>query len=798
MANLGLSAANTDRNADNEHLELFCLVWLNANAIENRNTEQKLRSVINHIKTFQDVEQCQEYIEQTSQNHRLIIIISGQLGRELVPSIHKLRQVISIYIYCMDTESHKQWSSKFTKVKAIIAELDELVSRLTADHKILQKVEEPLSINIFTTKGGAGTSTTGVNGQFVFSQILIDCLLRLKSTETDKNELISYFKNQYQGNSSELDTLREFQEEYSPDKALWWYTRDSFFYKTLNAALRNQEIHMIFLFRSFIFDIHRQLQHYQSKHPLTVYRSQMMSTDELKTLKESLGQLISINSFFSTSTSYSSAHSFLVLSNSSLDLQQVLFEIYADPKMVTTKPFAEISKHSYFSHELEVLFMLGSIFRLNSVKRNDDKIWIIRMTLCSDDEHDLKQVLMHMKQQIGNEETNLRTLGKALSEMGKPDLAEKYFCRLLNELPPNDPLLGSLYEDLGKLASSGRNYDMSMHWHKKSLEFKEKNQLKTGSNNNEKKTPIGKYILSKNIHNNTKWKKDASTVAGGRGYGSQLNELFWPEGIYIDHDDATLYVADCYNHRIVKWKYDATAGQVVVGGNKKGDRMDQLNYPTDVVLDQNNDFLIIADRDNNRVVRWSRRNIANQQTIISNINCYGLTIDNKGHLYVSDIDKNEVRRWKIGDTNGTVVAGANGKGNQLNQLNFPTSLFVDQNYSVYVSDRENHRVMKWMKGAKEGIVVAGRQGEGNNLAQLSHPQGVIVDHLDNVYVADSHNNRIVRWPKDSQDGTIIVGENRGGKRANQLDNPTDIALDEQGNIYVVDFNNHRVQKFDVE
>ena len=75
------------------------------------------------------------------------------------------------------------------------------------------------------------------------------------------------------------------------------------------------------------------------------------------------------------------------------------------------------------------------------------------------------------------------------------------------------------------------------------------------------------------------------------------------------------------------------------------------------------------------------------------------------NLYVSDWMKDEVRRWKIGDKEGTIVAGGNGKGNNLNQLNVPTYIFVDQDYSVYVSDWfSNHRVMKWMKGAKEGIV----------------------------------------------------------------------------------------------
>jgi hypothetical protein len=85
--------------------------------------------------------------------------------------------------------------SFFLQIKGVFVDPVELVSQITTDHKIQKKVEEPLSINIFTTNVNGGKSTTGVNGQFVFSQILIDCLLRLKSTEIDKDELINCCQN---------------------------------------------------------------------------------------------------------------------------------------------------------------------------------------------------------------------------------------------------------------------------------------------------------------------------------------------------------------------------------------------------------------------------------------------------------------------------------------------------------------------------------------------------------------------------------------------------------------------------
>jgi sugar lactone lactonase YvrE len=300
-----------------------------------------------------------------------------------------------------------------------------------------------------------------------------------------------------------------------------------------------------------------------------------------------------------------------------------------------------------------------------------------------------------------------------------------------------------------------------------------------------------------NININSKWIQIGITVAGGHGFRSALNELSHSEGLFID-DDQTIYVADTDNDRVVKWKSDATYGQIVAGGNGKGNRNDQLNVPRNVIIDEESDSLIISDYGNRRVVLWPRQNGRRGETIISNIDGWGLAIDSDGYLYVCDKKKNEVRRWKRGDMNGIVVAGGNDGGNRLNQLSSPHNIFVDQEHSVYVSDRDNHRVMKWTKNAIEGIVVAGDQGKGDTLTQLSKPRGITVDHLGTVYVADWDNHRVMRWLEGATQGSIVVGGNGQGKRSNQFNYPTDLSFDRQDNLYVLDSDNHRVQKFHIE
>jgi sugar lactone lactonase YvrE len=302
------------------------------------------------------------------------------------------------------------------------------------------------------------------------------------------------------------------------------------------------------------------------------------------------------------------------------------------------------------------------------------------------------------------------------------------------------------------------------------------------------------FLIFISFHLDTKWKQQGITI-NRENY--QENQLFNPQGIFID-DDQNIYVADQGNHRIVEWKSNATNGQLVAGGNRKGNQINQLYYPRDMIIDKENNSLIIADYGNRRVMRCSlENNTKYRQIIISNIDCRGLTMDKNGSLYVSDCSKHEVRRWKRGDQNGTIVAGGNGKGNRLNQFNKPTFIFIDEDYSLYISDEQNHRVMKWLKDAKEGIVVAGGNGQGNSLTQLSSPQGVTVDQLGQIYVADGDNDRVMRWCCRAKEGTIVVGGNGEGEQSNHFKGPIGLSFDRQGNLYVVDCLNHRIQKFEI-
>ena len=118
MAGVNSKVAQTH----DDNLESFSIFWLDAQVNtteENKKAQIKLRQTINHLKTFEDQNQCQQHILSMSQQDRLILIVSGRSGKQLVPQIHPLRQVSSIYVYCLDKNAHEQWAKNYTKVCCI-------------------------------------------------------------------------------------------------------------------------------------------------------------------------------------------------------------------------------------------------------------------------------------------------------------------------------------------------------------------------------------------------------------------------------------------------------------------------------------------------------------------------------------------------------------------------------------------------------------------------------------------------------------------------------------------------------
>ncbi|CAF1602222.1 unnamed protein product [Rotaria magnacalcarata] len=454
-----------------QNLETFMLIWLDSlvnKSEDNIDTKILLRKTINRLVAFEDMDKCIEYIKDQDEE-RIVLIVSGRLGQQAVPALHHLAHLIAIYVYCGDKKRHEIWTKEYIKIKGVIDDLKELIIQIQIDQtkRNEYKIDEPIPISYYTkTKK---QNLTMNNDDFISSQLLLDCLSRMKPQSNEREQLIRLCKDEYLANEIGLNMIRDFEEKYSPDRAIWWLTRESFVCRVLNKAFQVTNIDLLYYFNFFIRDVRKQLELNKSSSRIRTYRAQIMSSKELRLLKLSIGEIISIDIFLFTIPSRERAIQILQESNVCHDLKRVLIEIDADPSHLNMKPFGDVTSLNYFTDVEVTLFMVGTIFHPVDISEEND-ITVIQMETCCEEDPSVKTILDAINAQDYEGKPNLLSLGYILSKMKKFYYAEKCYNQLLKEMPDDHYAMVSCYQGFGTIAMEKQEYDVSLKWYQKALD----------------------------------------------------------------------------------------------------------------------------------------------------------------------------------------------------------------------------------------------------------------------------------------------------------------------------------------
>ncbi|CAF0904400.1 unnamed protein product [Rotaria sordida] len=306
-------------------------------------------------------------------------------------------------------------------------------------------------------------------------------------------------------------------------------------------------------------------------------------------------------------------------------------------------------------------------------------------------------------------------------------------------------------------------------------------------------------IITTTCTSGTFWNTIGVTYAGNGSQGSALNQLSSPTGIFIDSSDI-LYINDGGNYRSLKYLSGATSGILIAGTGTSGSASNQLGGSTRFNYVDSNQNIYISDGSNNRVMRWANGAsmgviVAGDGTSGTSLNQtrtpYGVWVDSSSNVFVAEFTNHRVTRWSSGAKVGVVVAGGNLQGTTPDKLSAPSGIFFDEtNQDLYIVNGIANTVVKWRVGASNGTVLAGVPGSsGVSSTYLSFPVDLTLDRWNNIYVADRTNVRIQLFCNGSSTGITIAGS------GSSLILPYSVALDSQLNLYVSDNGAARIIKF---
>ncbi len=482
-ADLFLSS-HTDFSMAEKNTNDIIIIWLDCNIEKKRNnldTKALIRRrVRGRLLTFSDADQCVENIFHKLTSERIFFIVSNSFGPSVVPRIHDLTQIQTIYIYCGNRQIAESWSKPYPKVSNIYTEKQALLRQICDAFGACGNEDDlPMSVFHLEERQNSLQNLSEESTKFMWYQSIITVLRLMAKYCNAKTEMIAECRANYHNDEIEKKKIIDFEENYGPTKAFWWYTYDSFVYRLLNKALRTQNIEVIFKFRFFINDLHNQIQELYQKYllthkksRLTAYRGQRMTMGEVELLKNNVNEVISMNSFLSATTIREIAEIFADASdqsNAPSPLQAVLFIIDISDINKDTTAFAFIENYSCFKDEEEILFTIGAIFKVQSViEDKEKKIWHVHLQLNKQQNQQYKDLFSYMIQQIGLDPSP-STLGWFLYRMSEFDQAERYIQLLLKELPPGDKEIGNAYNLLGLIYKDLKRLEKSVECYEKAL-----------------------------------------------------------------------------------------------------------------------------------------------------------------------------------------------------------------------------------------------------------------------------------------------------------------------------------------
>ncbi|CAF3397278.1 unnamed protein product [Rotaria sp. Silwood2] len=418
-----------------------------------------------YLRTFRDLDKCIDYILNINENQNKIILViskdeSSSHPENLAERCEEFAIIDSIYILCLNIADISSFE-RFSKVRCVHTDLNLLCNELNQISTIRrQRHQRPTvdDFNIYSLSCLSDSSTSTVSStqslllsnnntqrqeaEYMYSLLLRGILIRADSTE---EEMISFFRH-ICNNNADLETIEQFETYYEANNAIFWYTRDTFLYRILNKAWREEDVKTLYSMRYFIKDIHLQLleKHILQQRALKdtptndiIYRGQLMKTEEFnRKIRHNVGGLFSVVSFFSTTMDENLASVYAGNSENNhqhLDVEHVLFQIKID-KNVYRFSYANISKQSAFEKgENEILFNIGAIFRIESINQDDRKVWIVHLKLTDDEDRELKKRIGCLETQILTPYPQLN-LGRLMVEMGNYSAAEEYYLSLLRRI----------------------------------------------------------------------------------------------------------------------------------------------------------------------------------------------------------------------------------------------------------------------------------------------------------------------------------------------------------------------------
>ena len=277
-------------------LESSVLVWLKDAAESDHMFEDdlmQLRAVVNYFKAFTERNVCVDFMTDV-EDQKVFLVVSQTIAQHLITQVHAIPQLTLIYIISSRLAPTEEWMNSWSKIRGPYENIRLLQQDLIS--AIKQANHDCVSLSLIPLGDVTNINRDRLEPSFMYTNIFKRTLLKIDFDYQSRKRFTNFCRENVAKSSKTIQLIDEFERNYSPDRAIWWYTRESFIYSMLNQSLRLLQGKVIFMMGFFLVDLHRQIEQLHGQQvnqylgqPFKVYRGQRLASSDFKKLENAIG-----------------------------------------------------------------------------------------------------------------------------------------------------------------------------------------------------------------------------------------------------------------------------------------------------------------------------------------------------------------------------------------------------------------------------------------------------------------------------------------------------------------------------
>lgn len=246
---------NLQRNEIIENKEEIRLIWFGDNiddSLDSLRTQSTLLALNPSALFYTDLIQCIDLIKSIK-DEQMFFILSDPFELSIILHIQNLHMVAAIFILSPNNQNLTKLKNQDDRIIDIFADQNLLLESIRTQIRYIEK--QTVAFNLFDDKQESIRDVSAESASFLWYQFLTHILKKMPCDEQAKQEMLDKIRDYYQTDHHMLEKIEKFRLTYIPEKAIEWYTDESFLYKQLNKALRTKDIQLLYSFRFFVVDL---------------------------------------------------------------------------------------------------------------------------------------------------------------------------------------------------------------------------------------------------------------------------------------------------------------------------------------------------------------------------------------------------------------------------------------------------------------------------------------------------------------------------------------------------------------